>query len=359
LKKKQAGAAQKQAEAAQKAKQDKAVQDALDKQTTKHQEELGKHLAKTGKGMLKALLKELRTSAKDVHKTQAKIVGMNGTTGAQLAKNLQEMNFKAAAAKLGEVEVARKLVSTLPAATEPEDVEVALPASDKPGDDEVALPATDEPEDVENALPASGEPEDDEAQDDEVEVESAPVLWEENDGRNRNNGNWSRGNRIRVQLPLTQSHRDILVNLDECHSVTAIVTKSCQHVLEVFHEGVKEARGLGGVLYQIKGRLPRELMDDLWFIANERNWLVHDRWVYALSDKKLSEYQRRAEKVLGALCPNWKLVHYNVGLERYKAQQAWEQAQARNNKRGRDGDEGYGYYGNGYGPPKRRRNDGW
>jgi hypothetical protein len=111
---------------------------------------------------------------------------------------------------------------------------------------------------------------------------------------------------------------------------------------EAFGENVPIDRvdGLGQVLRQVVPDLQSdELVEDLRFLSGERNGLVHNLWVYHLSDKELSEYQSVAMDVLYALCQHWKLVHYNVGLGRYKAKQAREQAQARNNKRGRDDDD--------------------
>ena len=144
-----------------------------------------------------------------------------------------------------------------------------------------------------------------------------------------------------IALPLTTERREITFNMEEDTALSTQGSKLCQEAIEVYVPGIQPKDGLGGVLGQVQGRLHPERMKDLWYIQRGRVKVQHDKWESQLTDR--DKYERRLRRVLGALCPNWHLHHYNGGAESLRERNhalereiATPRRQHGHDKRGRD-----------------------
>jgi hypothetical protein len=147
---------------------------------------------------------------------------------------------------------------------------------------------------------------------------------------------WKRG--IPIVLPLTEESREIRFNMDEDMCITSMALLLCHEAIERYLPTVPKP-GLGGALNQVDKDLPYHIANDLWCIHGGRTKLQHNKW----RKYHLDHYERRMKRVIGFLCPNWKLIHYYRSTDVLHEEIAALKRQLENqNKRPRDDDHRVG-----------------
>jgi hypothetical protein len=216
--------------------------------------------------------------------------------------------------------------------------------------------------------------------DDEPEPELEPDVLDEDDyvddilepepehDNRQPNAHWKPKRRNRIVLPLTDEHRVIPFNMEEDMCLTTMEARLLQEAFEDFLPGVQPKPGLGSDIAQVYHDLPFPVRKDmLWYIRQGRVTIQHEKKrVYALEmPDNPAEYEAAMVRVLGALCPNWKLEHYNREAGRLRAVISHKDAviadkdnyianlerQLKDKRRREDEEEGHG----GYGGAKRAR----